>query len=295
MNSNQPPICDYEGSDYQATFWDKGDRAYEDQVEAIALKRLLPASGQMMLEVGAGAGRNTPRYQAFQRIVLLDYSRSQLQLAQARLGREKRFIYVAADVYHLPFVPGVFDGSTMIRTLHHMAEPQRALHQVRQTLKPDGVFILEYANKLNIKAISRYLLGRQTWNPFSPEAVEFAELNFNFHPRAVRSWLVESEFAVKRQLTVSHFRVAALKRLIPLKLLVGFDSILQLSGNWWQLSPSVFILAKASGDTPVAPAGNLFRCPNCGHAPLEHSTSPVICPSCARDWGFEDGIYDFRL
>lgn len=295
MNSNQPPICDYEGSDYQATFWDKGDRAYEDQVEAIALKRLLPASGQMMLEVGAGAGRNTPRYQAFQRIVLLDYSRSQLQLAQARLGREKRFIYVAADVYHLPFVPGVFDGSTMIRTLHHMAEPQRALHQVRQTLKPDGVFILEYANKLNIKAISRYLLGRQTWNPFSPEAVEFAELNFNFHPRAVRSWLVESEFAVERQLTVSHFRVAALKRLIPLKLLVGFDSILQLSGNWWQLSPSVFILAKASGDTPVAPAGNLFRCPNCGHAPLEHSTSPVICPSCARDWGFEDGIYDFRL
>jgi cyclopropane fatty-acyl-phospholipid synthase-like methyltransferase len=76
--ANPPPICDYEGSDYQTSFWEKGGRAYEDQVEAIALKRLLPKSGKLLLEVGAGAGRNTPRYVNFERVVLLDYSRSQL-------------------------------------------------------------------------------------------------------------------------------------------------------------------------------------------------------------------------
>jgi len=37
MNPDQPAICDYEGSDYQTTFWDTADRAYEDQVEEIAL------------------------------------------------------------------------------------------------------------------------------------------------------------------------------------------------------------------------------------------------------------------
>ncbi len=71
----RPPICDYEGSDYQTSFWDKGGRQYEDQTEAIALRRLLPKSGRLLLELGAGAGRNTPRYRGFDRIVLLEGGR----------------------------------------------------------------------------------------------------------------------------------------------------------------------------------------------------------------------------
>ena len=157
-----PPVCNYEGSDYQSSFWDKGDRAYEDRVEAIALRRLLPKSGRLLLELGAGAGRNTPRYQDFERIVLVDYSRTQLQQAQLRLGKNQRYIYVAADIYHLPFVPGLFDAATMIRTLHHMADAPLALAQVRRALQPGAIFILEFASKLNLKAILRYLLRKQT-------------------------------------------------------------------------------------------------------------------------------------
>jgi ubiquinone/menaquinone biosynthesis C-methylase UbiE len=294
MNPDQPPICDYEGSDYQQTFWEQSDRAYEDQAEANALRRLLPEEGHLMLEVGAGAGRNTPRYQAYQRIVLLDYSFTQLQQAQARLGTSDRFVYVAADVYHLPFVPGLFDSGTMIRTLHHIAEPQLALEQIRQVLQPGATFILEYANKHNLKAILRYILGRQTWNPFNHETVEFTELNFDFHPQSIRSWLLDNGFSVERQLTVSHFRLPALKRLIPLNLLVGLDSIAQLSGDWWQLTPSVFVLAKARGDTPVAQDGDFFRCPVCGYSPLTESADALTCPNCGRRWRFENGIYDFR-
>ncbi|HSJ85706.1 MAG TPA: hypothetical protein VK909_00750, partial [Anaerolineales bacterium] len=78
MNEEKhPPVCNYEGSDYQSSFWDKGGREYEDRTEAIALKRLLPPKGRYLLEVGAGAGRNTPRYTGFERIILLDYSRTQ--------------------------------------------------------------------------------------------------------------------------------------------------------------------------------------------------------------------------
>src|SRR5512138_1240335 len=35
---NTPPVCNYEGSDYQSSFWDKGGREYEDRTEAIALR-----------------------------------------------------------------------------------------------------------------------------------------------------------------------------------------------------------------------------------------------------------------
>ncbi len=220
---NTPPVCNYEGSDYQTSFWDQGGRAYEDRTEAIALKRLLPKGGRVLLELGAGAGRNTPRYVGFDRIVLLDYSRTQLEQAQGRLGKSNKYVYVAADAYRLPFVDGLFDAATMIRTLHHMADAPKALEQVRNVLRPGGIFILEFANKLNIKAILRYLLGRQKWNPFSLEPVEFAKLNFDFHPKAIRNWLKALGFSIEKTLSLSHFRVHVLKRFIPTGILVFLD------------------------------------------------------------------------
>ena len=111
-----PPVCNYEGSDYQQSFWEQGGREYEDRAEAIALKRMLPPSGKLMLELGAGAGRNTPRYAGFERIVLLDYSTTQLAQAQQRLGRSEQYIYVAADVYRLPFRQHQFDAATHLHT-----------------------------------------------------------------------------------------------------------------------------------------------------------------------------------
>ena len=189
--TDTPPVCNYEGSDYQEAFWEKGGRAYEDRAEAIALKRMLPKGGRLMLELGAGAGRNTPRYAGFERIVVLDYSTTQLAQAQERLGRSDKYIYVAADVYRLPFRTGLFDAATMIRVLHHMADAPKALAQIQATLQPGATFILEFANKLNLKAILRYWLGKQSWSPFTLEPVEFVKLNFDFHPKAIRKWLNE--------------------------------------------------------------------------------------------------------
>lgn len=294
MQTERPPICNYDGSDYQTSFWEQGGRAYEDQVEAIALRRLLPAGGRLLLEIGAGAGRNTLRYRGYERVVLLDYSYTQLQQAQARLGDPERYLYVAADAYRLPFAPGLFDAATMIRTLHHMADAPLALRQVRRVLQPGAIFILEFANKQNLKAILRYWSRRQSWSPFTPEPVEFAPLNFDFHPQAVWGWLRAAGFEVERRLTVSHFRMDLLKRLAPLSLLVAMDALAQLSGDWWQLSPSVFVKARAVGDSPIASPGIFFCCPECGYYPLEEGTESKICPSCSRRWLIREGIHDFR-
>ena len=292
--SEKPPICNYEGSDYQTSFWDQSDRAYEDAVEAVALKRLLPTQGELLLELGAGAGRNTPRYAGYKRVVLLDYSTTQLKQAQARLGISDQYVYVAADVYQLPFMDGLFDGATMIRTLHHMTDVQKALHQVRNVLQENAIFILEYANKKNLKAIFRYLLGKQKWNPFSPEPVEFAALNFDFHPKMIRTWLAEVGFELQKQLTVSHYRMALFKKLIPLKLLVWMDSTAQLTGDAWQLSPSVFARNVAVGSTQNSSQGTFFKCPACG-TPLEDTPPLLACKSCGQKYPVLNGIYDFRL
>jgi SAM-dependent methyltransferase len=298
MEKQTPPVCNYEGSDYQTSFWDRGGREYEDRTEAIALKRLLPKSGRLLLELGAGAGRNTPRYTGFDRIVLLDYSRTQLEQAQGRLGNSDKYIYVAADVYRLPFVDGLFDAATMIRTLHHMADAPKALGQVKHVLAFGGIFILEFANKQNLKAILRYLLGKQNWNPFSMEPVEFAKLNFDFHPKAVRIWLEGLGFKIEKTLTLSYFRIGWLKRMIPTGLLVFFDSLFQWTGALWQFTPSVFVRAKVVGwDAIPLHTKNIlsyFKCPDCGHSPLEDQHNYLTCSNCKKKWGVKDGVYDFR-
>lgn len=302
--NNTPPVCNYEGSDYQQAFWEQGGREYEDRAEAIALKRMLPKSGKLMLELGAGAGRNTPRYAGFERIVVLDYSTTQLAQAQQKLGRSDpqgtvpKYIFVAADIYRLPFLDRLFDAATMIRALHHMADAPKALRQVRNILQPGGVFILEFANKLNLKSMARYWLGKQDWNPFTLEPVEFVKLNFDFHPKAVRNWLGELGFSIEKTLTVSHFRLGLLKRVIPAGPLAALDGLFQPTGALWQFTPSVFLKAKRKLESqntviPLHVTG-WFKCPECGSGNLQEKKEHLLCPTCGARWSVRDGIYDFR-
>jgi ubiquinone/menaquinone biosynthesis C-methylase UbiE len=304
--TNTPPVCNYEGSDYQTSFWEQGGREYEDRAEAIALRRMLPTSGRIMLELGAGAGRNTPRYVGFEHIVVLDYSTTQLAQAQEKLGRSNlqealpKYIYVAADVYRLPFRDCQFDAATMIRTLHHMADAPKALSQIRNVLQPDAVFILEFANKLNFKSILRYWLGRQDWDPFTLEPVEFVKLNFDFHPRAIRNWLEDLGFSIEQTLTVSHFRLGLLKKIFPAKLLATLDGLFQPTGAFWQFTPSVFMKARVEkadirkvNEMPDNVI-DLFKCPECGSEKLEGKKDHLSCPGCKAQWAVREGIYDFR-
>lgn len=290
-----PPVCDYTNSDYQTSFWEKGGRAYEDGAEAAALRRLLPKNGQLLLELGAGAGRNTPRYAGFQQIVLLDYSRTQLEQAQQRLG--PGHIYVAADIYRLPFRPGLFDAATLIRTLHHMQDAPAALRQIHRVLQPNAFFLLEFANKRNLKAILRYLLKQQDWNPFRPEAVEFAKLNFDFHPQTVFTWLQAIGFQRGQILSLSHFRSGLIKRLFPTAFLVWLDALLQPTGAFWQLTPSVFVATRAlktDAATPIPTSPlEMFQCPACGASGLTPQGEMLRC-SCGKTWDASGGIYDFR-
>jgi SAM-dependent methyltransferase len=287
------PICDYEGSTYRTDFWEGKGRDYEDQVERIALRRLMPASGARLLEVGAGFGRLSEMFTGYKQIVLLDYSRSQLEYARSHYGDEG-FLYVAADIYRMPFAPGVFDAATMVRVLHHMQDPAAALSAIRYTMQKDSIFVLEYANKHNMKAILRRLMGLQKWNPFSYETYEGGNVYYNFHPRFVADTLKSSGFEPGRALTVSHFRVNLLKRLAPVGLLVAADSVVQLTGDWWKLSPSVFVRNRAAGDSQQAPDDAFWKCPACDSFDLTEMPEGLMCQGCGTHWARVNGVYDFK-
>ena len=290
-----PDICDYEGSNYRTEFWEGQGRDYEDRVERVALRRLLPEKGTRLLELGAGFGRLTKEYVGYDQIVLLDYSFSQLQDARQVHGDSGRYIYVAADAYKMPFQSGIFDGVSMIRTIHHMSDVPAVLNQIRRTMAPEGTFILEHANKQNLKAIMRYAIRRQDWSPYDHQPLEFVELNFDFHPEYMRDALKDARFEVEERLPVSFFRVSMFKRALPTNALVTIDSILQ----WTRLlvTPSIFIRSQAVGTSPdntrVDNVTALFADPETG-MPLKRKGDEMVCERTGTRYAIRDGIYDFK-
>ncbi len=291
-------FCDYEGSDYRTRFWEQADRAYEDAVERIALARLLPRRGERIAEFGAAFGRLADLYAGYQEVLLIDYSRSLLQEAQQRWGSDPRFKFVVADIYHLPLRAGVLDAATMIRVIHHLADVPAALRRVRCALAAGATFILEFANKRHLKAITRYALGRQAWNPWDPQPVEFAPLNFDFHPRWMLDAARAAGFKVRARRAVSYLRLGFLKRWLPLRLMVGLDALLQPSGAFALFSPSVFIqlvVPPAEGvQNPVGLSGEAIFCSPRSGAPLRREGDALVCDADGTRWRVEGNFYDFK-
>jgi SAM-dependent methyltransferase len=320
-HTDSPPICDYEGSDYRTRFWENENRAYEDLAERIALRRLLPARvagsgrGGRLLEIGTGFGRLVDLYRGYEHVVLLDYSKSLLREARQRWSdvdpeTGTRYTYVAADIYRMPLLDGLVDTTCMVRVMHHMADVPGALRQIRRVIRPGGAFVLEFASKLHVKSVARWLLRRQEWSPFDPEPVEFVELNYDFHPRWMRARLAECGFSIERTRTVSTLRVPLLKRLLPAPLLAAADGALQWTGQCYALAPSVFVRARSQrariapeqgGAESVASSAQLdldptllFRCPACEGGRLRAKGTNLLCIACDTRWAIDDGIYDFK-
>ena len=299
-----PPVCDYEGSCYRTDFWEGQGRDYEGLVERVALRRLLPSSGGLLVDVGAGFGRLADMYVGYGQVVLLDYSQSLLEHARQRLG-DDRFLYAAADLYKLPLATHSADAIVMVRVLHHVADVPAALAQLRRALRPEGRLVLEFANKRHLKNIARRLLGRGV-DPFDREPYEFAELHYDFHPSWIYQRLAEAGLRVEKRLSVSLFRSRTLKRILPTTLLVKMDACLQRPTARLALGPSIFVDAGPGGGTAPSERvaaqvlsttdleNRLFRCPSCGHEPLRRQADAMRCRACQARWPIENGIHIFK-
>ncbi|MDM8532998.1 class I SAM-dependent methyltransferase [Anaerolineales bacterium HSG25] len=292
-------VCDYEGSNYRTEFWENENRGYEDGVERIAVNKMLPPTGERLLEIGGGFGRLVDLYSGYKQVVLSDYARTQVEEAQQYLGTDDRIVYVVADIYNLPFVDNLFDSSIMIRVMHHLTDVPDALGEIQRILRADGTSVIEYANKRNVKAIARWLLRQQNWHPFKHDPIEFVEMNFNFHPRWMHEQFAQAGFQINNKRSLSHYRIQLLKKYIPTDLLIKLDAMVQPTGNYWQLTPSIMVEAQAKKE-PHGKISGLFRCPQCHNQQLYMADNPtdegelMICHPCQIGWTYRDGIYDFK-
>jgi len=288
-----PRICDYEGSKYRTEFWEEQNRDYEDLTERIALRNMLPTQGKRLLEVGAGFGRLVDLYEGYEQVILMDYARTQLEEARHYLGQDERFIFVVADVYKMPFIDNLVDALVMVRVIHHLTDVPAALREIQRATNPEGVVVIEHANKRHLKAVLRWLLRRQAWNPFSHEPHEFVELNIDFHPTWMRQQFSAAGFTIQDVRTVSHYRLPFLKNNLSANFLARLDGLVQPTGRWFQYTPSIFLKATPTKTEP-APVTGFFQCPTCLNPHLQNKDTSLACSNCGHHWAIIDGIYDFK-
>jgi SAM-dependent methyltransferase len=302
VGSADAPVIDYEGSQYKTDFWVGRGREYEDAAERFALRSLLPAAGRRIAEIGAGFGRLADLYLGYEQIILFDYSRTLLQDAALRWKGDPRFVFVAGNIYQLPLAAGVLDAVVCVRVMHHLADVPLALRRIRGALHAQSVAVIEYASKRNLKALARWLVGKQSWSPLTLQPVEFVELNFDFHPDWMRERFAEADLRITRQKAVSHFRLPLLKRIAPPGALARLDACLFDIGGRYPLSPSVFVQAKAAQvssqaqvDAQPANMARLFACPQCRCEPMALVDENVVeCPACCTRYARVQDIWDFK-
>ncbi len=107
--------------------------------------------GKRGLDLGCGFGRHIYNAATFgAEMVGVDISDA-IESTRINTQGMANVHLVQADVYHLPFKPGVFDFAYSIGVLHHLPQPEKAFQCVVAMVRPGGaVFVWVYSNSRRI-------------------------------------------------------------------------------------------------------------------------------------------------
>ena len=242
---------DYNDKNYDyISYW--GNRSYEHNSEVIALKKLLPKKGKRIIDIGAGFGRLFPVYESrFKEIILFEPSKKLLEQARDNINKstiDKVFFRIGKipirDRPNLGLSLIEYDCVLMVRVVHHLEDLNSAIASVSKIIKKDGVFILEFANKIHFLNILKNS-ARLNFGFFFTQPYKVGTFIL-WHPAYVKEVLEKNGFALEKKLSVSNFRSSLLKKLIPEKILLVLEDCLQKPLSYINFGPSVFVKAVKS-------------------------------------------------
>jgi ubiquinone/menaquinone biosynthesis C-methylase UbiE len=245
----------YDYYDYPS-YWQ--DREYEHNAEIIALREMFAKIPKIksLIDIGAGYGRLTPEYSyRVKKIVLCDPSARLLKIARKNFGKSKNIEFVQSKIENLGrhFRGASFDAAIMVRVIHHIEDPDKAIKIIAKILKKRGYLIIEHANKRHFKAtMSEILKGNFTFpldifprDVRCPKNIKKKTIPFiNYHPDDINKMLKDNGFEIIERRSVSNFRNSFLKHLLPPDLLLSLEKKFQNILEKINFGPSIFILAR---------------------------------------------------
>lgn len=231
-------------------YWE--GREYENAAEEMAIKRLLKGKHfKHAVDVGGGYGRLCLLLERYaDKVTLAEPSQQQLDLAEEFLQGHDTIDRKLLSAEDLKFKDGAVDLVTMIRVMHHLPDPNPELAEIARVLSKDGWAIVEVANYAHARNRLKHLLkGKKL--PQDPVDIRSAknlrkeEIPFvNHNPETVIKQLAHAGLRVEKVLSVSNLRSPGLKKVLPRKLMLTVESVLQPTLSAAYFGPSVFFLVK---------------------------------------------------
>lgn len=229
-------------------YWEGRD--YEHAAEEMAITRLL--KGQHFttaVDVGGGYGRLSKFLTKYaDKVVLAEPSQQQLDIGKDYLKDTPQVDRQLLQASDLKMQDASVDLVLVVRVLHHLPDPMPEFSEIARVLKPGGVFLLEFANNAHMLNRLRYgMKGR----PIPREPVDIRtgehrtedEIPFvNHHPATVIRQLERAGFKIDRSLSGSNLRSPRLKKIVPQKLLLSLENVMQPTLAKAYFGPSIWLL-----------------------------------------------------
>jgi ubiquinone/menaquinone biosynthesis C-methylase UbiE len=227
-------------------------REYENAAEEMAIKRLLQGKHfKHAVDVGGGYGRLCIMLKEYaDKVTLAEPSQQQLDLAEEYLKTHPEVDRKLLQADDLQFKNGAVDLVTMIRVMHHLPDPTAALTEISRVLSKEGFAIIEVANYMHGRNRLKHLVKGKKM-PIEPVDIRSAtnrrndEIPFvNHNPYTVIKQLAHAGLKVDRILSVSNLRSPGLKKIMPKRVMLAIEGILQptLANSFF--GPSVFFLVR---------------------------------------------------
>lgn len=231
-------------------YWDGRD--YEHAAEEMAIKRLLKGKTfRHAVDVGGGYGRLCVFLEKYaSKVTLAEPSQQQLDIAEGFLKDHAEIDRKLLQADDLKFKDGSLDLITVIRVMHHLPDPNPEFKEFARVLSDDGYLVLEVANYMHGRNRLKHAVKRRKM-PLDPVDIRSEanqredEIPFvNHNPHTVMKQLAHNGLKVERILSVSNLRSPGLKKVMPRRVMLAVEGILQptLSNSFF--GPSVFFLVK---------------------------------------------------
>lgn len=231
-------------------YWEGRD--YEHAAEEMAIRRLLKGKRfKHAVDVGGGYGRLCLLLENYSdKVTLAEPSQQQLDIAKDFLKGHPEVDRKLLQADDLKFKDGELDLVTMIRVMHHLPEPEDELAEISRVLKKGGAAIIEVANYAHARNRLKHLLkGKKL--PTKPVDIRSAankkkgEIAFvNHNPKTVIKQFKAVGLEVERVLSVSNLRSPGLKKVVPKRVMLAVEDIMQPTLAKTFFGPSVFFLLK---------------------------------------------------
>ena len=230
-------------------YWDGRD--YEHLAEQMAIKRLLEGKHfRNAVDVGGGYGRLSVLLKKYaDTVTLAEPSSKQLIVADKFLQEHPDINRLQMAASDLQFSNGSVDLVTIIRVMHHLPDPSAELQEISRVLSSDGYAIIEIANFMHARNRLRHLirhkrLPTRAVSIASPAHADDETPFVNHNPHQIIRQLAHAGLRVERILSVSNLRSSGLKKLMPKRVMLAIEGILQPTLAHSYFGPSIFFLVR---------------------------------------------------